>query len=98
MTTPANIPPRVRNVIAWVAHDHKVSVDDIIGPRRFKKLVIPRRAAMRAVRCMIMANCQPPSYPQIGRWFNRDHTTVLHHCRNLDYLEGEQLDLFDVAA
>ncbi len=75
------IPARVLDVIRSVAAEHGLSVEDLIGPRRFHKFVQARHEAMWRVRAMVWP-CgwgwrRWPSYPQIGRWFNRDHTTVI---------------------
>lgn len=38
-----------------------------------------RQEVMRTIRdTVVMADGLPPSYPVIGRWFGRDHTSVIH--------------------
>jgi chromosomal replication initiation ATPase DnaA len=54
-----------------------VSVKDLMGRDRHKKIAGARRCAMRAVRAMDPV----PSLTTIGRWFGLHHTTVLHACR-----------------
>lgn len=71
----------VRNIIADVAFEHGLTVRDILGSGRQRKLVVARHAAMYRAACETLC-----SLPQLGRFFgDRDHTTVLHgiqaHCR-----------------
>lgn len=54
------------------------SVDAITGPCRWPELVRPRWAIMVAMRK------RGVSLPQIGRRFNRDHSTVLHAMRHYE--------------
>ncbi len=77
----AHIPPRVAAVIREVALDHEVSVEGLLGPRHLKKLAAARRDAMWRVRALrwprMFMGRSHPSYPQIGRWFGRHHSTVI---------------------
>ena len=74
----SDVPRPSQDLIAQVAKLHGVSVQDIIGPCRQERYVLPRCEAMRVVR----AARPHTSYPQIGRMFgNRDHTTCLHHIK-----------------
>jgi len=52
----------------------KVSLDDIVGPRRRLPLIFPRHL------CMYEIYNQRPDLPTttIGKFFNRDHTVVLY--------------------
>lgn len=52
---------------------------DIIGPRRHRALVEPRHKCMVAV----YTERADMSIPQIGRVFDRDHTTILHAVNKL---------------
>ena len=67
---------RDKRILREVAQAHRVSLDDIIGPRRFKAYVAARREAMQRIRSELGF-----SFPHIGRLFNRDHTAVLYACR-----------------
>lgn len=63
-----------KGVIARIALEMDVRIEDLLGPRRSVKLVEARHKAMIAV-----ALERPKlSLPQIGRLFNRDHTTIIH--------------------
>lgn len=63
----------VQTIIDVVAEQYKMSVDDILGKKRNKEIVTPRQVAMYLAREMAGM-----SYPDIGRAFNRDYTTVIH--------------------
>ncbi|PLP56243.1 hypothetical protein CYK37_26030 [Mesorhizobium loti] len=63
-----------REIISRVGALHGYRLDEITGPRLEKKLVQARFDAIKAV-----ADARPDmSLPQIGRIFNRDHTSILH--------------------
>lgn len=62
-------------IVADMAAKHGLTLADIRGPGRERKLVMARCEAIRAVRA-----ARPHlSYPQIGKVFHRDHTTVMYH-------------------
>lgn len=64
----------VRSLIEMVGTFHGVSFEDIVGVRRDRITVAARYDAIAAVR-----KARPDlSTPQIGKHFNRDHTSVLH--------------------
>jgi hypothetical protein len=63
-----------RVIVGRIAKEHGVTFEDIMGPRRLKPVVAARKAAMIAVA----AHMPRWSLPQIGRFFNRDHTTIMH--------------------
>lgn len=67
---------RHTRIMREVATAHRVTLDDITGPRRFKVYVAARREAMQRIRSELGF-----SFPHIGRLFNRDHTAVLYACR-----------------
>ena len=55
------------------------SMYEILGPRRSRDIVQVRHECIAAV----VVNCHHLSYPQIGRFFNRDHTSILHAARKM---------------
>ena len=85
------IPERVRGVIWLTAREHRVSVDSILDHSRRSTPTRARQVAMWRVRQLSFANGYPPSFVQIGRWFKRHHTTVLHACR---VIGDEQIDQY----
>lgn len=65
--------PTIAQIAAEVADKHRISLFDIRSHRRSQPLVRARQEAM--YRCRMETS---KSYPQIGRFFKRDHTTVIH--------------------
>ncbi len=63
----------VQTVIEVVAEHFQIAVADLLGKKRNKEIVMPRQVAMYLAR--EMGNM---SYPDIGRAFDRDYTTVIH--------------------
>lgn len=51
-----------------------VTLDDVMGDRRFKAVVQVRGDCMRRLH-----GAFGWSLPQLGKFFKRDHTTILHH-------------------
>ena len=86
MTAAKICTPRVcTRIINEVCHEHGITRDELISPRRTLHLARIRQLAMW--RCRQAGG----SLPEIGRWFgNRDHTTVLHAVRKIDRLRGEK--------
>lgn len=72
-------PPRVKQVIVAVARHFSVKPSDILGDRRLKRFTIPRQIA-----CYLLRNNLGKSLSLIGKWLNRDHTSVLHACRVIE--------------
>lgn len=68
---------RDKRIMREVAQAHRVSVDDMIGPRKHRVVYQARREAMARIRDELGF-----SFPKIGRLFNRDHTSVLAACRS----------------
>lgn len=77
---PAQIDPRAetpRDIIHRVARAHGLTSEDLRGQSRAHRIVRARRAAIAAI-----LEARPrASLAQIGRWMEKDHTTVLHALR-----------------
>ena len=56
-----------------------IKLDDLLGPKRSKTFVYPRHMAMYK----IWMERKDLSYPMIGRFFNRDHTSALFCVRKM---------------
>lgn len=67
---------RIRDIQKRVCTLYGVTLPHLLGPRRDKVLVQARHTAM--AYCL---NDGRWSLPQIGRAFNRNHTTVLYVAR-----------------
>lgn len=78
---PKHISPK--HVIERTAKYFHVSMDDILGPKRDKDIVVPRQVAMYMLR-----NELHLSFPKIARELGRkDHTTAIH---SVEKIEREQ--------
>lgn len=66
--------PRERLLLAVseIADRHEVELHEVLGLTRRRNVVNARHEAMSAL------HDQGMTYPQIGRFFGRDHTTVMH--------------------
>ncbi|MGF3028005.1 helix-turn-helix domain-containing protein [Methylobacterium aquaticum] len=69
-------PITIRHVAVIVAEDYGASLAQMRGPARKSVDVKPRQVAMYLAHRLI-----GQSLPALGRYFNRDHTTVLHAIR-----------------
>lgn len=80
-------------IIRCVCRYFNISVDDMLGKSRAKPFVQPRQLAMYLIR-----NHSGLSYPEIGRIFKRDHTTVLSACQRItkDLVDGNKPLKFDI--
>lgn len=63
-----------KQIVERTAKHFQVSVDDILGPKRDKDIVVPRQIAMYMLRSELKL-----SFPKIARELGRkDHTTAIH--------------------
>lgn len=68
-----------KRIIARIAAERGFTAADILGPRRGSELIAARFAAVATV-----AEANPGlSLSQMGRHFNRHHTTILHVLRRI---------------
>ncbi|WP_173931374.1 helix-turn-helix domain-containing protein [Chelativorans sp. Marseille-P2723] len=72
-------PIRVIDIIAIVAAKHGLTIGDIKGPLRQRNIVLARHEAIA------LARKERPdlSLTQLGRQFDRDHTSILHALRRM---------------
>lgn len=59
-----------------VAAHYQISRSDMLSPSRYRSVARPRAVAIALCRVLTTK-----SSTQIGRAFNRDHSTVLDRCR-----------------
>jgi chromosomal replication initiator protein len=75
----------VEEIQQKVAKFFYVKVADLKAKKRTKELVLPRQVAMFLTRRLTEL-----SFPDIGRAFGgRDHTTVMHACRQVEKLHDQ---------
>ena len=76
--------PPARAILADVASARGVPVAQILSHRRTRRIAEARQEAwsrIYALRAGGPSHTAVYSLPQIGGWFDRDHTTVLHGIR-----------------
>ena len=71
--------PRAAWILVETASRHGFTAQDVRGPRRTSKLVIARHECIYRIRSELGM-----SLSAIGRFMNRDHTTILYACRNYE--------------
>ena len=57
-----------------VARQFGLTRAQLLGPRHLPRIVLARHIAM----LLCLEELRGASLPQVGRWFHRDHTSVLH--------------------
>ena len=67
---------RMKDLLPVVAEHFGVSPDEILGRSRLKKHSVPRMAF-----CWLCRLKLEKTYPQIGRFLERDHTSIIHAVR-----------------
>jgi chromosomal replication initiator protein len=87
---PSTKPLDAEHIQREVARYYKLPVDELRGERRVKHVAHARQVAMYLCRTLTSA-----SLPEIGKKFNKDHTTVLSSVRKIEQLKAsdEQLQL-----
>lgn len=69
-----------KQIIERTARHFQIPVDDIIGPKRDKDIVVPRQIAMYILRSELKL-----SFPKIAKELGRkDHTTAIHSVEKID--------------
>jgi len=86
--------PSVAEIQREVARYFHIPVLEMVSQRRSRDVARPRQVAMYLTKQLT-----PKSLPNIGRLFgNRDHTTVIHACRQVARLIGEDQGFADDVA
>ena len=69
-----------KQIIERTARHFQIPVEDIVGSKRDKDIVVPRQIAM-----YILRNELKLSFPKIARELGRkDHTTAIHSVKKID--------------
>lgn len=75
---PKHLSPK--QIVERTARHFQVSVEDILGPKRDKDIVVPRQVAMYMLRSELHL-----SFPKIARELGRkDHTTAIHSVEKIE--------------
>jgi chromosomal replication initiator protein len=81
----------IDNIIKTVSEYYKVKTTELLSHRRTRDVARPRQVAMAL--CKELTNL---SLPEIGSAFGgRDHTTVMHACRQVTKLKASSRELLD---
>ncbi len=78
----------IDNIMLTVSKYYNLPLKELRSPRRSRSLARPRQIAMSLARELTQH-----SLPEIGAAFEKDHTTVLHACRTIAKLRGEEARL-----
>jgi hypothetical protein len=78
--------PNPKHIIVAIARKYGLPMEAILAPIRLKRAVDARHEAMAAV----YVQCPGLSLPDIGRLFNRDHTTCLFAIKKHGVWRGDQ--------
>jgi chromosomal replication initiator protein len=69
-----------RQIVERCARHFQISMDDILGPKRDKDIVVPRQIAMYMLRSELHL-----SFPKIAHELGRkDHTTAIHSVEKIE--------------
>jgi chromosomal replication initiator protein len=69
-----------RQIVERTARHFQIPLDDILGPKRDKDIVVPRQVAMYMLRSELHL-----SFPKIARELGRkDHTTAIHSVEKIE--------------
>jgi chromosomal replication initiator protein len=69
-----------RQVVERTARHYQIPLDEILGPKRDKDIVVPRQVAMYMLRSELHL-----SFPKIARELGRkDHTTAIHSVEKIE--------------
>ncbi len=89
--------PPVARILERVAEDYGLQVEQLKGRSHVPHVVSARHVAMYLARRL-----GPRSFPQVGRAFNRHHSTVIYAVRQVeknaglrDYVERVERELRD---
>lgn len=75
---PKHVNPK--HIVERTAKHFRVSLDDLLGPKRDKDIVVPRQVAMYMLRSELHL-----SFPKIARELGRkDHTTAIHSVEKIE--------------
>lgn len=86
-------PQTAKSIQLEFCEKYGITLEEMLGKCRQKRLAVPRQEAMAAVRTRLGW-----SYPRIGRLFRKDHTTVLWACRKYGIEANPQASLIAAQA
>ena len=69
-------------ILEEVSHYFKIKMADLLSQTRQQKIVLPRQVAM-----YLSKKLTPNSLQEIGTFFGRDHTTILHAIDKIEIIQ-----------
>ena len=87
----SNVGVTVDQICALVARHYTFNVSDLKGKSRQQPITMARQVAMALCRGSLTL-----SLPEIGRFFNRDHSTVLVSIRKIENLRAKNMGFQNV--
>lgn len=76
-------------IVERTARHFQISIEDILGPKRDKDIVVPRQIAMYMLRSELHL-----SFPKIARELGRkDHTTAIHSVEKIEHESRTDVDI-----
>ena len=77
----------IKQAIDEVCEDYNITYEQIISPTRLRIISLPRQVAMYKLHQLGY------SLMEIGKIFNKDHTTVIHAVRKIEQQKGRYPDI-----
>lgn len=74
------------SVIDAIARHCSTSRHCILGRDRHKTIALARKVAMYCARIFVLPQ---PSYPELGRAFGKDHTSIISAVQSVGRLKGD---------
>ncbi len=81
---------QLNEIIKCVSNHYNLKISDLTGSRRTQDIARPRQVAIYLAKDLTTR-----SLPDIGRAFNRDHTTVIHSIRRIEKLRSRDAEIAD---
>jgi len=72
--------PHIDVILKTIAHAFDCCVGELKGKERTARIVTPRLVAY-----YLMRRLTGLSYPELGRIFDRDHTTIMNGCKRIEH-------------
>lgn len=79
-------PPTIDTILTAVSETYQITINDIKRKCRRAECVEPRQVAMWFARIFVQS-----SYPDLGRHFERDHTTVMSGVAKIETLRHSRM-------
>lgn len=77
------IPPKCLQVLNYVAHIFETPIEAILSKSRQRDTVTARHTAIAFFRSLMKNRNNRFTEKEVGSWFGRDHTSVIHSCNNV---------------